>query len=173
MSYWQKIAPTLPIDYAGLQKGDVIEREDLEKATGAVYGTDDYSFAIMAIRAVIEREQEARGTPVTTCCHKGSIAVLEDQMATVTNEMRFRVKISGLFRDNHRMRGVDRTQLSDQQRERHDRNLTIQSTLLSSIVETGRRLVQLGYQRIVPGRISFRESEDHAGECDTPGAGGE
>jgi hypothetical protein len=144
-------AKIYPLDYDTLNKGDLITREQVEDITGARFGTPAYEFKRMGLKADIERALWRRGKVWTVTAEgcNGGLTILADADAVEYNMRDFERARSRQVVAHYRAMGVDVTQLTDEQRARHERNITLQASEIQA-AKTARRIALKAKTRDVP-----------------------
>jgi hypothetical protein len=107
------------MDYANLQKGDVISVNKVERITGTKYPTMEYQLAAVALAKEIEHKTEELDNPVTTCQKQGAIFILKDSEAAEYNDKRFKCSLkSGKYRLRKQMQ-VNTGNLATDEKSKH------------------------------------------------------
>lgn len=129
-----------PFDFDALKKGDSFTPEVLESITLKQRETKEYSFALLSLREQIETELEARGRPVVVAMVKNNLVILTDEEAQLYTFERFNAAQRAMYRAHRRSMIIDRTNLSEEAEQRHQRQLIVQGAKLAALRSTSRRL---------------------------------
>lgn len=117
-----------PIDFDSVEKGDLLTQEMLEKITAEKFGTDKFTFKVLALQGRIIDE-----TGYTVKNHGDSLVVLTDEEASSYNDKMFKRFKRGMFHRHKLMQNVDVSQLSDTMRQEHERKVLSQSRYISAL----------------------------------------
>jgi len=123
-----------------LEKGDVIEIERIQEITGWKCGTNEYRFALLALRDRVFQELRDRGCPATVITDSDRLQILTDTEAAEYNRRMFVKSRKAMARAFIRNTLVDVNQLTDSERREHSEDLLIQSRILLSQRRAARRL---------------------------------
>jgi hypothetical protein len=122
-----------PIETDGLSKGSIVDSATIEQAFGVKVGTDAYRFAIMECQAYVERRLAERGLVVVTRQEKNDVRICTDPEASKYKDREVRRSVRKMARDVREMSTVDRSKLTDDEREEHDRRLEINGRTVAAI----------------------------------------
>ena len=140
-----------PMDFDALNKGAFISPAEVERIMGVPQSNvARFTLAGLRLRAIIHRQLRIRDRPATCVCRKGGIAVLTDSEAAVYNAKRFRHGLRHSARSYRRAVSVDVTQLTEEERRDHDRNLVLNSRILSAVARERKNAIASAHQRVVP-----------------------
>lgn len=139
-----------PIDFDALNKGDSLSPEQLATITNCQVGTTRYQLAVLRLCDQIQRELDDRGKQVTVAVKKGFVCVLTDEEASIHNNRLFSRHRRGQWRSHARNMQVDVSQLSQESRAAHERNLIVNSAVLAAMREAKRVALQ-SHKRSTPG----------------------
>ncbi len=117
-----------PIDFETVEKGDVFSVEMLEQITATKFGTDKFTFKVLALQGRITDE-----TGYTVKNHGDSLVVLKDEEASNYNDRMFKRFKRGMFHRHKLMQNVDVAQLSDTMKDQHERKVLTQSRYISAL----------------------------------------
>lgn len=140
-----------PVDVSALSKGDEIAVDRVQTIVGLKYEHRAFSLKALALAEWIEREMIARGEAVTVIAIKGALRVLTDGEAAKYLTGRFGAHEAGLRRSARAKAQVDRSKLTEAEREKHDRELTVMGAKLTRL--RGRELTLKPTERQTPGRL--------------------
>jgi hypothetical protein len=140
-----------PLDFDALKKGDEIEADRLESITNTKRGTDQYNLAVLALRARIMQELKDRGKFVTVAVVKGCLRLLTDEQAALYNARMYRAGFQRAGRSLKRLAKVDVGNLTDQQKQDHERTLLVFGKMLQAAKTARREIAATPYQRTLPG----------------------
>lgn len=139
-----------PFDFDRLKKGDIIPVERIESLSRVSRDSARYSLIALKYKDQIESELESRGRPVTVKIDRGNLVILTDSEAAEYNKTQFDARKRQMGASHRRAMQVDIGQLSDDQKERHRRNLLVQGAQLAAM----RKVVRVeasAHKRITPG----------------------
>jgi hypothetical protein len=134
-----------------LEKGVTIPVEVVEAMTGSYQGTAAYALALLTLKEEIETHLRRQGIILTLCTVQGAIRILEDDEAAIYNSHQSELAVSKLYRAHERNRAVDKTNLEDIDLQLHERNLGLQSRMLTEIRRTRKEFFLEEHQRRTPG----------------------
>lgn len=140
-----------PLDFDGLQKGDNITPDRLEKLTERKRGTDGYNLAVLALRERIVRECRDRGKHFTVAVVKGTLRILTDEEAAVYNVRTFRAGFRRSGKSLRRLAKVNTEALTDPQKKEHERNLIVFGKMLQAARSARAAIAATPHQRTTPG----------------------
>lgn len=138
-----------PVDVSALSKGSEIERADVERIVGRKFEDRRYALAVTNLCDWIEREMAHRGERVTVASVKGAVRILTDAEAATYQSGRFRSHEAGLRASARKKAQVDRSQLTEAERDKHDRELTVMGAKLTRL--KGREATLKPAERQTPG----------------------
>ena len=145
-----------PFDYETMYKGMVITQQEIEAIIQfrQRQAPEKYNLKRLQLaRAIEEGIWYAQELVVTVRCLGADIRILTDEEAAEHNRRRFMEQMRGAKRTHMRNLGVDRTVLSPEQNQRHERTLEVQGKTLQAIqTAMPRMLIARPYQRQVPGK---------------------
>jgi hypothetical protein len=140
-----------PFDTDSLEKGGRIPARDIEDAYGVRQGTAEYSFAMLRAKDYIARSVlDKRGEVWTIVERDGELRILTDSEAAKENERTILLKMRSVARAHHRALNVDRAQLTEEERDVHDRNLQRRGRQIASWREAGRTPKPVATERSTP-----------------------
>lgn len=143
----------LHFDCDGLRKGDRISIEAIEAATGVSRRSTLYQIACLNMRSHVQRKMSERGLIVTIRQDQLGLEICDDATASAYNELEYKRGIRKMVRSHARLIAVDSSQLSDAERSRHERRLTVQGALLAAMSGMRKQLRiggRLGPKRLAP-----------------------
>lgn len=144
-----------PLDASALSKGDEIPVERVEAIVRRKFDDRRYALAVASLCDWIEREKAERGEHVTAAMVKGAIRILTDAEAADYLSGRFRAHEAGLRRSARAKARVDRAQLTEAQRDKHDRELSVMGAKLTRL--RGREVQLKPAERQTPGLPAGRK----------------
>lgn len=130
------------IKIEAIHPGYVIQRETIEQICKVV-PTDiesykKYQLELMNLTTIISRELDRLGRQYTVRTHHGEIVILTHADASKYNQKKFTGGIKKMKKANHKLIGIDVSQLTQAEREAHDSAIIKQSKLVS-LIEMGSR----------------------------------
>lgn len=140
-----------PLDFDTLEKGTVIPREKVEEIMGVKFTSPRYQFKLMALVDMIQRGLKKRGLLWTVVIRGDQVRILTDAEAVEHNQKqteRGRRKMTRAFVRN---RAVDVSQLSEEQKQTHERQLLNQGRMLQAMRVALRAIKSEAHQRQTPG----------------------
>ena len=140
-----------PVDYANLQKGDVITARKIEHITGFKQDSNAFRFAMMQLQSTIERTMEQRGTPVTIKSEKNSLRVLKDEEASEYNHKRTLQQVVGVMRTHKRAQLVDTGNLTKEDKKTHAQRLAVSGHFAQALTRAREEIPTLTHKRKTPG----------------------
>lgn len=140
-----------PIDYDSLRKGDVIPASQIEKITGTKVDHKNYAFRLLRLKERVERELADRGKIWTLSCTNGDLKILTDSEAATYNYVESSHARRKERRCFIRKGAVDVTQLPEDQRPQHERELEIQGKYIQAQNAVRQQLRLESVKRSVPG----------------------
>ena len=146
-----------PFNYDELQKGTSISAERLEQIVGVPRTHKDYAFKVLAVKERIERELRDRGKVITIAIIRDSLELLPDEAAARYNKQQNRIGLRKVMRSHNRNMHVDVTQLTQEQREEHDKELLVTGQILSAVRSIRRKLLPQPHERQTPGLLESAE----------------
>lgn len=148
-----QIPTPFPLDFDALKKGDVISLGQLQEITQEKYGSDAYRFKLMKLSERIQDELDDRGLPVTVASEGGELKILTDPEASNYNGMYFRTRMRQMMRAHRRAMAVERENLTELQKQEHDRRVEVQGRYVGALIGEKEKLAVEACERSVPGRI--------------------
>lgn len=142
---------TYPIDFDTIEKGSNVSPEAIEHAYGLRRTDPKYRLKQLDLRDRIVDELAVRGLRVTVKLVGDSLRVLTDEEAARYNPDMFDRSIRGAARAHQRNTHVDPSQLTEEQRARHERNLEVQGKMLQGVRSARRSAVLTPARRRTPG----------------------
>jgi len=139
-----------PVDFDALNKGDVLPVAELEDIFRIKEGHKDFVWKSLNLKQQIERELADRGRPVTVRNDHGALVICTDEDASDYNHRQRKVALRKLGRSHKRSLQVDRSSLSKEQLDKHDRNNGIYGAVLAAALKVRRRLVLKAAGRTTP-----------------------
>lgn len=140
-----------PLDFDSLQKGDTITVEQLEEIIGHNRLTTRYNLGVLNLCERIRRELEDRGKHITTAVIKGALRLLTDEEAAEYTHRQFKVGLRKSARYHQQQLHVVTTNLSEVQRQQHERRIIINSAMLLAANSKRKELTAIEHKRSVPG----------------------
>lgn len=134
-----------PIDVNALSKGELLNHDTLEKATGKKRDTQEYAFAVMGLQHNINSN-----TLMTAKITPDGLRILTDSEASEYNHGQFRQALGRTVRRHGKSLQVDASQLSPEEQKKHERQLINQSRIVQAI-STARKLHVTGAQKVLSG----------------------
>lgn len=140
-------------ELADLKKGDVIDIERLEEATGCKLGTSAYGLAILPIGQQVEAYfKDEHGQTVTTHLDKGNLKICTDGEAIGRNWKRGEHHLKGLGSAVRRMNGIDVRKLTAAELHSHESKQRVLGSIWQAAeAEHTRQLALPAHVRTVPG----------------------
>lgn len=140
-----------PLDVEALNKGDVIREEELAEITGKEVGSQEYSFAVLALGEMIMKGKEKMGDPVTVRICKGNMEILDDETASQYNDRRFVVNMGKMMKSHVRLMQVDDTKFDDETKKLHAKRMQVNGiTLQAAMMGRAGKLELEPYERKTP-----------------------
>ncbi len=140
-----------PLDYDSLDKGDMISVDRIEQITGTKHGTDAYTFSSLKLAKRIQSELHDRGRIWTVKSDRGALRILTDSEAAAYNhEIQVQDRRS-MLRRFHLQQAVDTAQLTESDKQEHQRNLEIDGRFIQALLATRKELQLESSKRNVPG----------------------
>jgi len=96
-----------PLDFDALEKGSVIDTEDLERILGHKRTTAKYQFGVMALKDRIRKELSMRGIDAFVIQTRNTLKVLTDEEGSAYGHTRWNRGIATQMRANEGMRKID------------------------------------------------------------------
>lgn len=123
------------IDTRDLEPGSTLPQVECEKLIGFTHESDPigYQLGLLCLQNHIAKMLRRVGRVLTVVCRKGSIEILTHRQAAVYNADRFNQGIKAMRSSNKRLIAVDASELSQDERAKHDENIVRQSRLLAGI----------------------------------------
>lgn len=139
-----------PFDAEHYQKGDIVQIEVIEKAFGVVRDTKEFYLKSLAAKSHIIRTFAARGETVTVAQQDGVMKILTDQEQVEYNSAEFDAGIRSSKRAHSRMLGADRSRITGEDLEVHDRRIEVQGRVLSAVARERNMLRPAPVERQTP-----------------------
>lgn len=140
-----------PVDYTTLAKGDVISVARLEQILGVARTHQRFAFKVLRLKRRIERELMKLGNRFTLAVVKGDLRVLTDPEAAAYTHVEQEHARRRERRRFVQQVAVDVTNLDEDQRKQHERNLEIDGRYIQAQGSV-RKLIRLeAVKRSVPG----------------------
>lgn len=133
-----------PLDFSKLKRGDVISIPELERATCVDQSAGkDFRLAVLNLREQIMREVSIRNGCLVSVEYRErfGIKVLTHAEQSAYTANHFGISIRRAIRSNQFHSSVDVTQLSDREREEHERASRRQAFIISGMMEARRKLL--------------------------------
>lgn len=148
---------SVPDTFMARGKGDVISKAELQALVGVAPADVRYSLRICAIAAAMERMKRAAGQPCTIIQSKSDLKILTDAESATYNKERSDVHVAGLRRAHRRNCEVQSGGLTEEQRNKHDRDLVVTGARVAvTMGHAINRLVNLRpAERSTPGAESY------------------
>jgi hypothetical protein len=145
-----------PFDLHCLEKGSVIQSEEIERLSGVQRHLKRFSLELLNFKALLERQWlMERGEVITTRIHHDCIVICTDDDAVATNCDRANAGVRTLHSALHRQNGVDRSNLSEEVRHQHERELVRLPAFLAGGYEAEKKaLAPTPYKRNKPGLLA-------------------
>jgi len=134
-------ADIYPIDYSALNLGDYITPEKLERVTGHKVNTNEYDFALLNLcNEIADRMVPKNNGYSVTCCREGAgIRILTNEDAARKNWRYREQSLNRLARSTNKLLTLDRSALTSEDREIHDRRALIAGRMQQLITENERK----------------------------------
>ena len=139
-----------PFDFDLLNKGDVIPAEQVESLTGLKREESQFNIELMGLQQRIQDELLIRGKPVVVRCDKGSLRILTDEEAVDYTQKLFEQRRRQLGRAHGYAMRIEVSNLGDDMRISHERNIVVQGAQLAAMRDA-KRLTLKAVQRKTPG----------------------
>lgn len=124
----------LSLDLDGIEPGTEIDRNRCEALLAGRYiDRYDYQQQLLQLGSELERELRRRGKTVTVRRCKFYLQVLSDSASLKFNSNAFSLHKRAMSRDHKRLLAVNPVNLSDEEREAHEKALARQAMILSSM----------------------------------------
>lgn len=123
------------LDTESLIKGDSIDTAEIERVTGAKYGTMQFQFQAMQLAQKIMTERPEMVARID----RGNIRILEDGEASEYCNDRYNAHYNGMRRANQKAGMVDRAQLTDEERRTHDKRVQFQGAVLAAAMKEAKK----------------------------------
>lgn len=134
-----------------LEKGSMILPETIEEAFGIPRSSRKFGLALLKAREHVERSLARRGLVVTTISVKDSIRILTPSEEAEYHDRRFSKQLSGAGHHLRRQAEVNEDELSDEEREKHRRNLYVNGKTYQAARRARRRaLMPSKHERMTP-----------------------
>ena len=138
------------IDLETMAKGRSLSPDELAIILNAREGTTEYSLRVMDLQQQIRNWFEASGQIVTVALQRGYLRVLTDAEAVDYNAKAFSRGIRKLADAHKRTQGIDVSELSEEQRARHEREAYVQGRLLQAMTRERKALLPEAAKRATP-----------------------
>lgn len=124
--YEEQNVTRFPMDVTPLQRGDVINTQQLERITGEQPGTEKYKLCVMGVRAWIKRELFRMGRQWEVVHVGDTLRVLTNLEQSEYEHVRTE-RGATMIREGHAMAAaVDVTEFSEAEKQKHERRLEVQ-----------------------------------------------
>lgn len=152
-----------PFPYDTLEKGTEIPPESIEPLIepevidGKLTRIDrwhwKYGLKLLAIAEEIEHQMADRGLFVTVKQTKRGLRILTDDESSIYNECEQRRHLRAVARRQRRLIGVDAAQLTDEQKQQHERRVLVGGLRMQHLANARKeiRLLPKPHQRELPG----------------------
>jgi hypothetical protein len=127
-------------DWTKLNKGDYIMPDTIEEYLGMKRTETKYAFELMKMAGEITAALANVGRIDTVCIRQGGIAILSDAEAIEYNDSSFERSLRGMKRSHHRLLGVESSNLDAGDKRTHERTVTRQAAILTTVSDTCKRL---------------------------------
>lgn len=144
-------ASKFPIDYDSLNKGDIIPVNRVEQIVGKKQDDPMYQFALLKFTDRIQRELQDRGQWWTVRTEKGAVKILTDTEAVSYNHAEQVRARSAQLRRFALQQAVDVTQLDNESRKEHERNLEVDGKHVQALLGVREQFRLSASKRSVPG----------------------
>lgn len=153
-------ARRFPFDFDTMDLGSVLSVAEIEKITGISQTSIDFGLARLNLIGKIRDHLEAKlQTDVAVVQHEGSIKVLTERERAFYEQRNAADAIRMLNRTVRRMLTVDTKELTDEEREEHERQILRRTMQMQAAREA-----DLTFRRQLRGRATPRMIEEGAGE---------
>lgn len=140
------------LDLDSLKKGDYISAPMLEDLTGLPAGTPEYVFAVLGLKAELERTILQRNHRRVTMKSEGAgLRILTDSEAADYNIAQIDQSKRRLVRAHRRNLDVDEGQLTAPERQAHYRNLEVGGKYVQALQGADKDLRPTAHKRQTPG----------------------
>ena len=155
------------IDAAAISPGDVIEIPEVERLIGINRADDPlgYQLGLLQLQGVVSSLLRRLGKVYTVTCDDKQINVLTHQEASIYNARRFEKAVASMRRCHRRLTAVDVGQLSQVEREGHDKSIVRQSRVLLGMRLTRGEPIPLAATASDPVRLTRASSISVRGEA--------
>lgn len=144
----------LGIDIESLAKGDVISDATIRQCVAEAFGETDDPVEFLKFRHFwaesLKSALRRSGRMYTVRWVADELCILTDQAASKYNAKRFASGRRGLRRRNELMAAIDRSELTREQRELHDREVIKQGAILSASDRAVRQMPPVVARRQTP-----------------------
>lgn len=143
-----------PFDYEALSKGDTITTYEIERVLSINANHPAFRLALLGLREQLLKSLAILGKHWTVTTERNCLNILTDEEASVHNARLFASKERSMKRDHWRQLNVDQSNLSDIQRDQHERTLIVQSLKLAALKQTRKEIRIALATRSTPGLTS-------------------
>ena len=137
-----------PLDFEAIFKGQHITQQELEQITGKKAGTDEYQFALLGLQQQIQNKTNC----TVKISNKYELQVLTDEEASRHNYKLFVQNMRSMRTRFDLNASVDVSELSDEQRPKHERNLVVQGLYIQALAQTRKQIAVSGHKRTLPAK---------------------
>lgn len=147
-----------PVDFDVIQKGEVLTWERIAELVGC-YPDHATPEQLLSLKGKIERGLWRRDKEWTLRIRHGEIHVLTDTEAAVYNRRYFKSYLRRARRRNRHALAVDRSNMTDEERQAHEQSLLTQGRILVAINVARRKPELVGHERKTPSMLVGRTQE--------------
>jgi hypothetical protein len=142
----------LPVDFSKLKKGGSVSIAEIERYSRAKYGTVEYGWGALRLKKLIENYFEfERKEAVSIKQKSGVLLILDDESSVEYNARAFSKAMSRAKEAQRRALGTDASRLSDEAKQKLERILLIQGSILSAADNAKKQVLRtLAHKRDVP-----------------------
>lgn len=122
-----------PVNVSVLKKGDVIDTATLETITGKKPDNPNWNFALLSVRAFIEKQSKNEGMRLIPRIDHGTIRIQTDEEAAKYTHHHAGLGRRRFYRNHRRQMDVDMRNLSEQGRREHERSIIMNGRMIASM----------------------------------------
>lgn len=131
------------IDVTSLAPGLHVPHEELAVAFGVDVDDDAYQFRLLGLVSETNQLLDSINSPYTIRQRDRGLSVLTADESDEYWSKRFRQSIGSMIKSNRRRSCVDESQLSDATKRKREREMLVQSMMISSIDATQKQIESL------------------------------
>ena len=138
------------VPFESIGKGSYITPEVIERATGFMRGSNEYSLQSLRLKDMIESWFEEHENPVTIKIEQDGLRILTDTEATEYNHRMFKIGMRRLFESHRKMLNVNEKDMTQEQVSAHRQRVNAQAHVTASVWTQNQTLRLIPYSRQVP-----------------------